>query len=218
MTRRVASNAHCGNNNISFNDARRTAGNTNDYNGKMLRFNPVDTIADGAKPTVGVGTHVLAADGRPRRTAPNLFNGTEGSGSQAKPEIYAMGLRNPSRMCDRSRDRRPVLRVGRARTPARRRRPRARRPTRAPRSSPQAGNYGWPYCMGNQQAYRDRVADGSLRTTNAAGYVTGGPAASPTQGWYDCNNLVNDSTNNTGLTMLPHATGHGQGRRHGARR
>ena len=33
---------------------------------------------------------------------------------------------------------------------------------------PTAGNYGWPYCMGNQQPYRDRVADGSLRTTNAA--------------------------------------------------
>ena len=65
---------------------------------------------------------------------------------------------------------------------------------------PSAGNYGWPYCMGNQQAYRDRIADGSLRTTNAAGYVNGGPAASPTNGWYDCKNLVNDSTNNTGLT------------------
>ncbi len=42
-----------------------------------------------------------------------------------------------------------------------------------------AGNYGWPYCMGNQQAYRDRVADGSLRTANAAGYVNGGPRARP---------------------------------------
>ena len=29
---------------------------------------------------------------------PNLFNGTEGNGNQAKPEIYAMGLRNPSRL------------------------------------------------------------------------------------------------------------------------
>ena len=63
--------------------------------------------------------------------------------------------------------------------------------------------------MGNQQAYRDRVADGSLRTANAAGYVNGGPASAPTPGWYDCKNLVNDSTNNTGLTVLPHATGTG---------
>ena len=42
------------------------------------------------------------------------------------------------------------------------------------------------------------------------GYVNGGPAASPTPGWYDCKNLVNDSTNNTGLTTLPHNTGTGK--------
>ena len=64
--------------------------------------------------------------------------------------------------------------------------------------------------MGNKQPYRDRIADGSLRTTNVAGYVSGGPAASPTNGWYDCNNLVNDSTNNTGLVTLPHSTGTGK--------
>ena len=29
---------------------------------------------------------------------PNLFDGSEGGGGKAKPEIYAMGLRNPSRM------------------------------------------------------------------------------------------------------------------------
>ena len=51
-----ATNTHCGDNPVAFNDARRTAGNTNDYNGKMLRFNPIDNLADGAKPTVGVGT------------------------------------------------------------------------------------------------------------------------------------------------------------------
>ena len=32
-----------------------------------------------------------------------------------------------------------------------------------------AGNYGWPYCMGNEQAYRDRIADGTLRTDQRAG-------------------------------------------------
>jgi hypothetical protein len=64
--------------------------------------------------------------------------------------------------------------------------------------------------MGNKQPYRDRVADGSLRTTNVAGYVNGGPASAPTPGWYDCNNLVNDSTNNTGLVTLPHVTGTGK--------
>jgi PKD repeat protein/type 1 glutamine amidotransferase/plastocyanin len=203
-----ASNNHCGDNPISFSDARRTAGSTNDYNGKMLRFNPVDTIPDGSQPTVGVNsTYTL-----PTGTSPNganLFSGTEGNGNQAKPEIYAMGLRNPSRLfIDPETDIPYSAWVG----------PDAGSPSATLGPStyenatqmPQAGNYGWPYCMGNQQAYRDRVADGSLRTTNAPGFVTGGPASAPTQGWYDCGNLVNDSTNNTGLTVLPHSTGTGR--------
>src|SRR3954471_13757856 len=203
-----ASNSHCGNNNISYNDARRTAGSTNDYNGKMLRFNPLETIPDGAKPAVGIGTtYSLPTPSSPN--GPNLFNGTEGGGGKAKPEIYAMGLRNPSRMAiDPKTDIPYAAWVG----------PDAGAPsaTQGPSTYENgaqiatAGNYGWPYCMGNQQAYRDRVADGSLRTTNAAGYVSGGPAASPTQGWYDCTNLVNDSTNNTGLVVLPHQTGTGK--------
>src|SRR4029079_12716940 len=93
----VASNAHCGSNNVSFNDARRTAGNTNDYNGKMLRFNPIDNLADGSKPVVGVGTtYSLPTPQSPNGA--NLFDGTEGGGGKTRPEIYAMGLRNPSRM------------------------------------------------------------------------------------------------------------------------
>ena len=74
---------------------------------------------------------------------------------------------------------------------------------------PQAGNYGWPYCMGNQQGYRDRLAGGVLRTTNEAGYVSGGAAGSPIAGFYDCEDIVNDSENNTGLEVLPHETGTG---------
>ena len=204
----VASNDHCGNNAISFSDARRTAGSSNDYNGKMLRFNPVETIPDGAQPTIGVNsTYTLPTAESPN--GPNLFSGTEGNGSQAKPEIYAMGLRNPSRLIiDPETDIPYSAWVG----------PDAGAPSATLGPStyenaaqmPEAGNYGWPYCMGNQQAYRDRVANGSLRTANAPGFVTGGPAASPTQGWYDCQNLVNDSTNNTGLTVLPHQTGTGK--------
>jgi PKD repeat protein/type 1 glutamine amidotransferase len=203
----VASNAHCGSNGISYNDARRTAGNTNDYNGKMLRFNPIETIPDGSQPPIGVGTtYTLPTASSPN--GPNLFDGTEGGGGKTKPEIYAMGLRNPSRMfVDPKTDIPYAAWVG----------PDAGSPsaTQGPstyESAAQiahAGNYGWPYCMGNQQPYRDRIADGSLRTTNAPGYVTGGPASAPTQGWYDCDNLVNDSTNNTGLTVLPHQTGTG---------
>ena len=63
--------------------------------------------------------------------------------------------------------------------------------------------------MGTKQAYRDRLADGTQRTDSPAGYVPGGPATGGTEGWYDCDNLRNDSPNNTGLTVLPHTTGTG---------
>ena len=202
-----ASNSHCGANNVSYNDARRTAGNTNDYNGKMLRFKPIASVADGTQPAVGVGsTYTLPTASSPN--GPNLFDGTEGGGGKTKPEIYAMGLRNPSRLAiDPKTDVPYSAWVG----------PDAGSPsaTQGPSTYesgsqiPKAGNYGWPYCMGNQQAYRDRVADGSLRTTNGPGYVSGGPASNPTNGWYDCKNLRNDSTNNTGLVELPHVTGTG---------
>ncbi len=204
----VASNAHCGSNGVSYNDARRTAGSTNDYNGKMLRINPIEGLADGAAVPVGVGrTYQLPTAASPN--GPNLFDGTEGGGNRTRPEIYAMGLRNPSRLAiDPLTDKPYSAWVG----------PDAGSPsvTQGPSTYevasqiPRAQNMGWPYCMGNQQAYRDRVANGSLRTTNGNGFVNGGPAGSPTPGWYDCDNLVNDSTNNTGLQVLPHATGTGR--------
>ena len=73
---------------MSFNDARRTAGNTNDYNGKMLRFNPIENLADGSKPAIGPGTtYSLPTAASPN--GPNLFDGTEGGGGKTNPEIYA---------------------------------------------------------------------------------------------------------------------------------
>jgi glucose/arabinose dehydrogenase/type 1 glutamine amidotransferase len=201
------SSAHCGSNAISYQDARRTAGNTNDYNGKMLRFKPIASIPDGVQPPVGIGTtYTIPGAGAPN--GPNLFSGTEGNGNQAKPEIYAMGLRNPSRLSiDPETDVPYTAWVG----------PDAGSPsgTLGPSTYEnaaqidRAGNYGWPFCMGNKQAYRDRIVDGTPRETNAPGYVSGGPASGGTDGWYDCNNLVNDSIRNTGLTVLPHRTGTG---------
>jgi PKD repeat protein/glucose/arabinose dehydrogenase/type 1 glutamine amidotransferase len=203
-----ASSQHCGSANYSYQDARRTAGNTNDYNGKMLRFKPIASIADGTQPTVGVGTtYTLPTASSPN--GPNLFDGSEGGGGKAKPEIYAMGLRNPSRLSiDPETDVPYSAWVG----------PDAGGPSAADGPSTyesaaqisSAGNYGWPYCMANGQAYRDRVANGSQRTSNEPGYVSGGPATGGTNGWYDCDNIVNDSPNNTGLTTLPHQTGTGK--------
>ncbi len=203
-----ASSQHCGSALYSYQDARRTAGNTNDYNGKMLRFRPDPSIPDGVQPPVGVGsTYALPTAESPN--GPNLFNGTEGGGGKARPEIYAMGLRNPSRLSiDPETDVPYTAWVG----------PDAGAPsaTLGPSTYENAaqittaGNYGWPFCMGGRQAYRDRVADGTPRNFNVPGYVPGGPASAGTNGWYDCDNLVNDSIRNTGLTVLPHQTGTGR--------
>jgi glucose/arabinose dehydrogenase/type 1 glutamine amidotransferase len=202
-----ASSAHCGSAAYSYQDARRTAGNTNDYNGKMLRFKPV-AIPEGVQPPIGVGTtYTIPGAGAPN--GPNLFSGAEDGGGKTRPEIYAMGLRNPSRLSiDPETDVPYTAWVG----------PDAGRPSATDGPSTyenaaqvdRAGNYGWPFCMGNKQAYRDRIADGTQRTTNGPGYVPGGPASGGTDGWYDCDNLINDSTRNTGLTVLPHQTGTGR--------
>jgi glucose/arabinose dehydrogenase/type 1 glutamine amidotransferase len=196
-----ATASHCGDNNISYRDARRTAGNTNDLNGKMLRINPIDDIPDGTQPPIGPGsTYTIPGEDAPN--GPNLFTGDEGNGNQARPEIYAMGLRNPSRLnIDPETDVPYTAWVGPdAGSPD---------PTQGPAkyeefaAIPQAGNYGWPYCMGNKQAYRDRLPNDALRNDTPEGYVSG---PNGTGGWYDCDNPRNDSTNNTGLTELPPVT------------
>ena len=201
----VASSTHCGASNYSYQDARRTAGNTNDYNGKMLRFRPLADIAANTPPGVG-RTYALPTNASPN--GPNLFDGTEGTGDKTKPEIYAMGLRNPSRLSiDPKTDVPYTAWVG----------PDAGSPsaTQGPSTYEnaaqisRAANYGWPYCMGSKQAYRDRLNNGQLRTDSPEGYVPGGPAAGGTEGWYDCDNLRNESENNTGLVEFPHQTGTG---------
>ena len=66
---------------VSFADARRTAGNTNNLNGKILRIHPE---AD--------GTYTLPEG--------NLFTGKEPDegGGKTRGEIYVMGVRNPARI------------------------------------------------------------------------------------------------------------------------
>ncbi|GIF62739.1 hypothetical protein Ais01nite_07740 [Asanoa ishikariensis] len=152
---------------LSFQDARRTAGNTNNLNGKILRIHPE---AD--------GTYTIP-DG-------NLFTGLEGGGGKARPEIYVMGVRNIARIAwDPVNDWLTAAWVG----------PDAGAPS--PELGPakyetatvitQAGNHGWPYCMGNRQPYRDRSnTDATVLT-----------------GWYDCDNPKNESPRNTGLVNLP---------------
>jgi PKD repeat protein len=151
---------------VSFQDARRTSGNTNDLAGKIIRIHP-------------------EADGTYTIPAGNLFPpGTE----KTRPEIYVMGVRNIARLqID------PVhqwLNAGwvgpDAASPS---------PTLGPAKYEtatiitSAGNQGWPYCMGNKQPYRDRSnTDATVLT-----------------GWYNCDNLKNNSPRNTGQVDIPPA-------------
>jgi len=144
-------------------DAQRSAGNTNDLRGKLLRI------------------HVKAGGGY---TVPqgNLFRpGT----AKTRPEIYAMGVRNPFRfsvnrktgdvyVADYSPDARSA------------------NPLRGPAGQGKwmiirrPGNYGWPYCATRELPYVDYD------------FATG-QSGEP----FNCLRPVNDSPRNTGLRVLP---------------
>ncbi|MEH1167415.1 ThuA domain-containing protein [Micromonospora sp. CPCC 205539] len=147
----------------SFLDAARSAGNTNDLRGKLLRIHPEPG-----------GTYTVPSG--------NLFApGT----AKTRPEIYAMGFRNPFRFSvDPVRGWVNLADYG----------PDRGGPTteRGPEGLvelnviKQAGNFGWPFCHGNNQPYAPYNPD------------TGVVGAK-----FNCANPVNNSPNNTGLTTLP---------------
>jgi cytochrome c len=113
-------------------DAQKSAANTNDLRGKVLRIHP-------------------EADGSYTIPAGNLFPpGT----AQTRPEIYGMGFRNPFRIgIDPATHKLLVANFGPdAQTAS---------PTRGPENTVewdilnQPGFYGWPYCVGNNRPYVD---------------------------------------------------------------
>lgn len=146
----------------AFFDAQATSGNTMDLRGKILRIRP-------------------EADGTYSIPEGNLFSNT----SEGLPEIYAMGTRNPFRMAVNKRtgelfwgDVGPDARENNA--------------ARGPKGYDEfnrtstAGNFGWPFCIGENLAYRQYdFATGST-----------GPA-------FNCDAPVNSSPNNTGVNTLP---------------
>ncbi|MFM9371324.1 PQQ-dependent sugar dehydrogenase [Streptomyces sp. Da 82-17] len=146
-------------------DAQRTSGNTDDLRGKILRIK----VADDGSYTVPDG---------------NLFaKGTE----KTRPEIYAMGFRNPFRMSvDKPTGTVYVGDYGPDSGTADPKRGPAGQVEFARVTKP--GNFGWPYCTGKNDAYIDyNFAD---QTSGAA---------------FDCAAPKNESPHNTGLTDLPPA-------------
>jgi cytochrome c len=150
----------------AFWDAQRTSANSNVLNGKVLRIHPE---ADGSY-TIPDGN--LFATGTPN----------------TRPEIYAMGFRNPFTIgIDPETDKLIVADYGPDAGSA--------NPNRGPDGRvewnivDEPGFYGWPYCVGENTPYIDyNFATGaSGQPFNCAG----GP--------------VNDSPNNTGIDQLPAA-------------
>nr|WP_052479143.1 ThuA domain-containing protein [Kibdelosporangium sp. MJ126-NF4]CEL22517.1 Cytochrome c551/c552 [Kibdelosporangium sp. MJ126-NF4]CTQ89373.1 Cytochrome c551/c552 [Kibdelosporangium sp. MJ126-NF4] len=145
-------------------DAQKTTANTNDLRGKILRVHP--------EPAGGYSI-----------PAGNMFApGT----AKTRPEIYAMGFRNPYRF---SVDTDGTIYMADYGPDAQ-----AANPNRGPDGKVEwniirsPGYYGWPYCVANNIPYNDFDF-----TTNTSGAK------------FDCANLKNDSPNNTGLTDLPAA-------------
>nr|WP_168202636.1 ThuA domain-containing protein [Georgenia wutianyii] len=159
-------------------DGRRTSGNTNDLRGKLIRIDVMDEIADDAEP--GPGSTYTVPEG-------NLFDSEEYDPELVREEIYAMGFRNPFRFAvDKETG---WIHLGDYGPDAG-----AANADRGPGGQvefnliKEPGNFGWPFCHGDNDAYNDYDF--------AAG--TSGPK-------FDCANLVNDSAHNTGLTNLPPA-------------
>jgi cytochrome c len=112
-------------------DAQRSAGNTNDLRGKILRIHPEP---DGSY-TIPEG---------------NLFaKGTPGT----RPEIFVMGCRNPYRISlDTASSTVYWGEIGPDAGQDSRHGPRGYDEINQARKS---GNYGWPYFVGNSKAYND---------------------------------------------------------------
>lgn len=145
-------------------DDQRTAANTNDLRGKVLRIHPEPD-----------GTYTIPAG--------NLFPpGTPGT----RPEIYAMGLRNPWRISVDSKT--GYIYWGEIGPDA------VEDSANGPRGydefnqAKKPGFYGWPYFVGNNQAYP------------VFNYATNSPGPKK-----DPAHPTNISPNNTGLRDLPPA-------------
>ncbi|WP_432872034.1 ThuA domain-containing protein [Microbispora rosea] len=147
-------------------DSQRTAANTNSLSGKLLRIHP-------------------EADGTYTVPSGNLFApGT----AKTKPEIYGMGFRNPFRVgLDPKTGNIMLGEYGPDANSA--------SATRGPQNTVEwnliskPGNFGWPYCIGNNTPYIDY--NFATKQSGAA---------------FNCAAPVNDSPNNTGLTNLPPVT------------
>lgn len=150
-------------------DAQRGSANTNDLRGKLIRIS-------------------VNEDGGYDIPEGNLFPPETSDADLTRPEILAMGLRNPFRFSVDQNDGSVYLADYGPDSPV-------ADPERGPENTvtwhhiTEPVNIGWPYCIGNNSAY-NKYDFGS------------GTSGEP----FDCDAPVNESPRNTGLTELPPVT------------
>ncbi|MEI7700851.1 MAG: PQQ-dependent sugar dehydrogenase [Planctomycetia bacterium] len=146
-------------------DAQKSSANTNSYSGKILRI----------RPTPEGGVEIPEG---------NLF---PPDGSKGRPEIYAMGCRNPWRMTVDSKT--GFVYWGEVGPDAGGDGPRGPRGYDEINQARRAGNFGWPYFIANNQPYAD------------FDYATGANGQP-----FSLTAPVNESPNNTGEKQIPPPT------------
>jgi cytochrome c len=151
-------------------DDQRGAGNTNSLTGKILRITPQ---AD-ASYTIPKGNLY--------ETLPNKGDGL------VKKEIYTMGHRNPWRPTIDSKT--GYLYWGEVGPDASNDGDQGPRGYDEFNQAKKAGNFGWPYFIGDNKAYTDWDFEAKKVRPNSV---------------FDPLNSINDSPNNTGLKQLPPA-------------
>ena len=154
-------------------DARRSAMNTNDLRGKILRI----TVQEDGSYTIPDG---------------NLFTGNEEGGGKTRPEIYAMGFRNPFRITLDENDVAYITDYSPdSQTPANFRGPAG---TGRMMKVDEPANYGWPLCYQPDLPYYQW-------NFNTSTPLTDPPVA------YECDNFTQGPANtsrwNTGLQYAP---------------
>jgi glucose/arabinose dehydrogenase len=160
-------------------DARNTAANTNDLRGKVLRIDPLEEIEPGAEP--GIGATYAIPEG-------NMFPvGT----ADTRPEIYAMGFRQPFTVqADPAQP--GTIVVGEYGPDSA-----TNNANRGPAGIvewnhiTEPGFFGWPFCTGD--------------TSNANSYNRYTYPSGPSGERYDCSQatIPNESEFNTGLDDVP---------------
>ncbi len=189
---------------ISYGDARSTSGNTNVYEGKILRIKPVANPGD--TPGLGLTYTLPTADGP---NGGNLWaaNSQPVLDGKAKPEIFSMGVRSTYTIhVDKKTDAITTAWIGPDMS--------AENPVWGPAKTENAtmmnssGNWGWPFCQaGNRWSYRAKTGSqtgGGVAAPFGTPGTVGGGADGESGGYFDCRGeVLNDSPYNTGLTTIP---------------